>query len=184
MWKSVHFSQKTLTWTKFCCQNEHCRQRLLNVGNYSQTLPGLCSSFPPDRLWQQSPDTSCLGGGDSGVCTSRRRDSRLPHRPVHCSSHCCVFVLIITCAVCNTMGRVQSTGPLSFMVEVGAMGGREGGLLLLPKHRSERGAARAGRWVPQQETWHQNASEQQHGGHHKHTLSNHSPFKQLKATTL
>lgn len=45
--------------------------------NYSPTLPGLCSTFPPDRLWQQSPDTSCLSGGD-GVCTSRRRDSPVP----------------------------------------------------------------------------------------------------------
>lgn len=24
--------------------------------------------------------------------------------------HCCVFVLIITCHVCNTMGRAQSSG--------------------------------------------------------------------------
>lgn len=56
------------------------------------------------------------------------------------------------------------------MVEVGAKGG---GLLLLPKHRSERGAARAGRRVPQQES-----------GHHKHTLGSQSPFKQLKTTTL
>lgn len=73
-----------------------------------------------------------------------------PTLPGCWSSHCCVFVLIITCAVCNTMGRAESTG---FVMQGSAAAKTQSwkrGRATAAAGGVE-GTERAGRRVPQQE---------------------------------